>query len=185
MKLSTSQGGRFSLKIEAKDLAGGLRPSKRNPRNRPYLVTCKGAVGRDGVLQVLDQLTRLDTSAIKEAFPFPQIFFYNEAIVVCFSSAIYEWDGGLTSKIAGLTRGSTWEAADDFILLTNGKVSVWKNPMTREYETIATLPHGTALSNFNGQIFVGAPDCDADGADLTFPANAPTIQVQVVGSYGS
>jgi len=183
MKLNTSPDGRFSLTIEAKDLAGGLRPSKRNPRNRPYLVTCKGAVGRDGVLQVLDELTRLDTSAITEAFPFPQIFVYSDVIVICFHTAIYEWDGSLTLKLSGLDSGSTWAATENFIYLTNGKVAVWRNPESKVYETKSDIPYGTALCNFNGQIFVGAPDCDADGADLTFPASPFEIEAEVQGSY--
>jgi len=183
MNLNVGKDGRFSLTIEAKDLARGLRPSKRTPRNRAYLVECKGAVGRDGVLQVLDSLTRLNTSTITEAFPFPQIFVYSEAIVICFQTAIYEWDGSLTLKKSGLTRGSTWTATNDFIILSNGKVSVWKNPLTQVYETITTVPHGTALCNFNSQIFVGAPDCDADGADLTFPASPFEIEAEVLGSY--
>ena len=186
MKLSTSQGGRFSLTIEAKDLASGLRPSKRNPRNRPYLVTCKGAVGRDGVLQVLDELTRINTSAITEAFPFPQIFVFVNLIIVCFQSAIYEWDGSsLVSKISGLTKGNTWEALDfyHFIYLTNGKVAVTRNAESKVYSIDSTVPYGMALCNFNGQIFVGAPDVEADGADLTFPASPFVIETEVLGSY--
>lgn len=38
----------------------GLRPSKRMPRNTGSLITCKGAVGRDGVLQSIDQLTGIN-----------------------------------------------------------------------------------------------------------------------------
>lgn len=50
-----------SFTIESSDLAKGLRPSKRTPRNAKYLVKSAGAVGRDGVLQALDELTRIDT----------------------------------------------------------------------------------------------------------------------------
>lgn len=41
-------------------LARGLRPSKRMPRNTTFLTTCDGMVGRDGVLQSIDELTAID-----------------------------------------------------------------------------------------------------------------------------
>ena len=50
----------FSFTIKHSELSKGLRPSKRMPRNSKFLVECAGAVGRDGVLQVLDELSRLD-----------------------------------------------------------------------------------------------------------------------------
>ncbi|HUS89590.1 MAG TPA: hypothetical protein VMW91_09535, partial [Desulfosporosinus sp.] len=58
----------FTINIESKHLVRGLRPSKRMPRNSKYLVECAGAVGRDGVLQALDELTRLATDAQALAF---------------------------------------------------------------------------------------------------------------------
>jgi len=51
----------FDIMIGSKDLSRGLRISKRNPRNSGFLTTCSGAVGRDGVLQILDELTRMQT----------------------------------------------------------------------------------------------------------------------------
>jgi len=48
------------LTINASTLARGLRPSKRMPRNRSFLTKCEGAVGRDGVLQVIDQLSAIN-----------------------------------------------------------------------------------------------------------------------------
>ena len=49
--------GSFTITMDAGDLSKGMRKSKRYPRNSKRLVECKGAVGYDGVLQVLDDLT--------------------------------------------------------------------------------------------------------------------------------
>jgi hypothetical protein len=62
MALDVRQDGGFSLTVESEQLNKGLRPSKRLPRNSGYLVECIGAVGRDGVLQAIDEITRLATS---------------------------------------------------------------------------------------------------------------------------
>ena len=55
---------RFSKTIDTKKIARGLRPSKRMIRDSGFLVECSGAVGRDGVLQVLSEVTRLATTEI-------------------------------------------------------------------------------------------------------------------------
>jgi len=51
------------LTINTATLARGLRPSKRLPRNRSFLTKCEGAVGRDGILQVIDQLSPINIAA--------------------------------------------------------------------------------------------------------------------------
>jgi len=61
--------GRFSITLDSNsrtgNLAKGLRPSKRMPRNSGgFLVECSGCVGRDGVLSVLDELERIDTDIV-------------------------------------------------------------------------------------------------------------------------
>lgn len=53
---------KFSFTIGSEHLSRGLRPSKRMPRNSRFLVECNGAVGRDGVLEALDELTRINTT---------------------------------------------------------------------------------------------------------------------------
>jgi len=50
------------LTLKASVLSKGLRQSKRMPRNSGGIVTCKGAVGKDGVLQSIDQLTAIDVT---------------------------------------------------------------------------------------------------------------------------
>lgn len=145
----------------------GLRPSKSNPRNKPYLVESIGAVPRDGVLQALDQLTRIDTSGLGAlSFPYPQLFVLTKCIIVCTPTAIYELSGvTLTSKIDSLTVGTTWSVVDfqTFIYLTNGKVAVTKSPTTGVYTLSATLPYGTCLCDFNGQVLIGSPNTAAVG----------------------
>lgn len=74
-------------------LSRGLRPSKRMPRDSGFLVECAGAVGRDGVLQVLSQVSRLATTEITDGFPFPQIFVLKKLILVCGLAKIYEYQG--------------------------------------------------------------------------------------------
>lgn len=146
----------FSHTINTQQLSKGLRPSKRLPRNNGFLIECNGAVGRDGVLQIIDALTRMDTSAATTTFPYPQIFVFNRAIVVCTETKIYEWvAGSLVEKIT-VSAGTTWRAIDgfDFIWLTNNTVSVSRSPKTLAYSVSTTLPSGAAMCNYNGQILM-------------------------------
>ena len=62
MRAEFSRDGSFSLMIDSVQLSKGLRPSKRSPRNSGYLVECSGAIGKDDVLQVIDQLTNINTT---------------------------------------------------------------------------------------------------------------------------
>lgn len=150
----------FSFTIESKDLSRGLRPSKRNPRNSRFLVECAGAVGRDGVLSALDEITRLATSAITDGFPYPQIFVFTNMIIICGQTKIYEWvSGSLVEKLT-VTAGSTWTAVDFFayVYLSNGKVAVVRNALDRTYSLTTDLPTCMAACNFNGQVIIGATD---------------------------
>ena len=149
----------FSHTIETAALARGLRPSKRMPRNSQFLVECEGAVGRDGVLQIVDALTRLNTDSLTTAFPYPQGFVFNRVIIICTQTKIYEWvSNALVEKIE-VSAGLTWRAIDgfDFIWLTNNVVSVTRSPRTFAYTESTTLPIGGAICNYNGQIMVGDP----------------------------
>jgi len=184
MSLDFAQDGSFELLIESSQLSKGLRPSKRMPRNSNFLTTCEGAVGLDGVLQAIEQLTRLDTSAVSSAFPFPQIFVFTNMIIVCFQTAIYEWvAGALSEKLTGLTAGGPWEAVDffDYIYLTNGRASVVRSSESKTYAT-STLPHAAAACNFNGQVVIGAPDVDCDVVTLVNPVVGLGVTVTVHGT---
>ena len=156
------RGRNFNLMISTQDLSRGLRPSKRTPRNSGYLVHNSGAVGRDGVLQVLDPLDEMDLTLITDGFPFPQIFVFSSAIIVCGKTAIYEWVSNALVHKLNVVAGSTWEAiaSGDYIYMSNGKVSVIKDPNNFQY-ALSTLPVASCICNFNGQVLIGAPDEDS------------------------
>ena len=155
--MDISRYGKFSFAIDSQALSRGLRPSKRTPRNSGYLVECDGAVGRDGVLQVLTALSRVNTTALTVVFPFPQIFILTNVILVCTATKIYEFDGvaTLTEKIA-ITTGSLWSLVDfyNYIYMSNGVVSVIRNAFSLTY-SMSTLPVAKAMCNFNGQVVIG------------------------------
>jgi len=174
----------FSITIAADQLAKGLRPSKRIPRNSRYLVECKGALGRDNVLQVIDELTRIATTAITDAFPFPQIFVFTNVIIVCSATKIYEWVAGALVEKLTVAAGSTWSAMDayDYVYMSNGKVAVIRDAISKVYATTTTLPTASSICNFNGQVLVGAPDTVIPGASLTMKADPITVTTTQLGT---
>ena len=175
----------FSITITSEQLSRGLRPSKRVPRNSRYLVECQSGLGRDGVLQVIDQLTRIATTAITDAFPFPQIFVFTNVIIVCSRTTIYEWvAGALVSKLT-VAAGSTWTAVDffDYVYLSNGKVAVIRDATSKVYSTTTTLPTASSICNFNGQVLVGAPDTVIPGASLTMKADPIVVTTEQLGTW--
>ena len=174
----------FSITINSQQLSRGLRPSKRVPRNSQYLIECKGAVGRDGTLQVIDQLTRIATTAITDAFPYPQIFVFTNVIIVCSQTKIYEWvSGALVLKLT-VTAGSTWTAVDffDYVYMSNGKVAVIRDATSKVYSTTTTLPTAASICNFQGQVLVGAPDTVIPGASLTMKADPIILTTTQLGT---
>jgi hypothetical protein len=162
--MNIDQYGNFSLTIDSKKLVRGLRPSKRTPRNEGFLVEASGAVGRDGALQVLDALTRMDTSTITDTFPYPQLFVFTNLIIVCSQKVIYEWvAGALVTKYTAALAGGTWSAVDfyDYVYLSNGDIAVVRDAESKVYALTAALPSATAICNFNGQVLIGAPGLTA------------------------
>ena len=156
------RGRNFKLTIGTQDLARGLRPSKRVPRNSGFLVQCSGAVGRDGVLQTLDQMVNLNLSSITDEFPFPQLFVFPGLIIVCGKTVIYEWvASALVDKIT-VTEGATWEAIafSSYVYFSNGVVSVVRSASDNSY-ALSDLPVASCICNFNGQVLIGAPGEDS------------------------
>lgn len=152
--------GTFVYNLNAEELSRGLRSSKRSPRNTKFLVECVGAVGMDKVLQVIDDLEtdRIDTTVIADAFPYPQIFVLTNMIIVCSATVIYEYESGaLVSKLAALTTGQLWSLVDyfNFVYMSNGVVSVLRDPMSGVYALTAVQPIAGAICDFNGQIVIG------------------------------
>lgn len=140
-------------------LSKGLRPTNKIPRNNGYLVTCLGAVGISGVLRVIDSLSRINTDDIQDNFPFPQIFVFQNMIIVCGKSIIYEWvNEELVEKIK-VPEGSTWTAVDffNYAYMSNGKVAVIRDSQSFQYSISNILPVATAICNFNGQVIIGSP----------------------------
>ena len=161
MEISVAQGGKFTFTVKAKELSRGLRPAKQNPRDNDFLVTCVGAVGKNEVLQVPDELVRLATGLIKDGFPFPQIFVFINMIIVCGLTKIYEWDGTtLELKYTAPNAGGVWSAVDfyDYAYLSNGKIAVVRKSSDYTYDDSTPLPSATAICNYNGQVIIGAPN---------------------------
>lgn len=150
--------GKFSKPVIGKV---SLRPSKRSPRNSGYLVTSTGAVGRDGVLQALESITRLATGTF--TFPYPQIFVFSTRIIVCGPTDIYEYDGSLSASLLTVTEGGYWDAVDfyDFIYLTNGAVAVKRDPDTGAYSVTTDFPICSSACDMNGQVFVSSIEGDS------------------------
>ncbi len=175
-----------SFTIESSELAKGLRPSKRAPRNAKFLVESAGAVGRDGVLQALDELTRIDTSDITDAFPFPQQFVFINVIIICGLTTIYELvAGSLVLKHTASVAGSTWSPLDfhDYIYLSNGQVVVERSAGDKTYSEVTDKPTAMCACNFNGQVILGGPDVSAPGADLTIKADPLTVTLTQHGGW--
>ncbi len=148
------------VKISTKNFVKGLRPSKRAKRNSGYLIEAEGAVGRDGVLQSLDELTRIATTEITDGFPYPQIRVFTNIIIVFGLTKIYEWvSSALVEKIE-VAGGDPWSAMDmhDYVFMSNSVVTVVRSAMDKTYSETSDLPLASAICNFNGQIIVGAPD---------------------------
>ena len=156
------RGQNFKLTINTQDLVRGLRPSKRAGRNAGYLIQCSGAVGRDGVLQVLDSMTALDLSAITDGFPFPQIFIFPQMIIVCGETDIYEWANSTLVLKLTVSAGATWDAiaSGEYVYLSNGEVAVVINPDDQTY-ALSDLPVASCICNYNGQILIGAAGEDS------------------------
>lgn len=150
----------FSFTIDANQLSKGLRPSKLMPRNTKFLTECKGAVGKDGVLQAGDELVRFDTTSISAIFPYPQIFVFTEMVIVCTATDIYEVVSGVLTHKLTVAEGRTWSAVDyaEFVYLSNNKVSVTRSPGSGAYAVSATLPTAAAICDFNGQCMIGGLD---------------------------
>lgn len=178
------KGGKFTFTVD-RDLSRGLRSSLRNPRNEEYLITCDGAVGRDGVLAAIEQFTRMDTSSITDAFPFPQVFVFSHLVIVCGAKKIYEWDGSsLTLVYTAAAAGGTWDMVDfhSYIYASNGRVAVERSGADGSW-ALSTLPSAVAMCNYNGQVLIGGPDTDGVGTSLMIVADPLTLTMTNLGTF--
>lgn len=176
----------FSYIISSENLSKGLRTSERAARDTKFLVEAKGAIGRDGVLCAIDQLTRFSTTGVTDTFPFPQLFVFVNFVLVCGLTKIYELKNGVLTLVhTASIAGSTWSAVDfySYAYLTNGKVTVVRSPDTDTYSESAILPTGMSLCNFNGQVIVGAPSINVNGASLSMKAGTWTATMSLTGTW--
>ena len=152
--------GYFSDTWTSEDLSKGLRSTDKSIRNQKVLTRCDGMVGIDGLLGTIPTIT-LSTLwsndlIIKDDFPFPQIFALDKFMLICNRASILEYNGAtLISKISA-TGGELWTVASahDFIYLSNGVVSIIRDPATGNY-SLSDAPVCSAILNFNGQIICG------------------------------
>jgi len=180
------KGGKFTFTVD-RDLAKGLRPSEKNPRNEEFLVECVGAVGREGVLCSLEPMTRLDTSVITDGFPFPQIFSFSHITLVCGSQTIYEWDGSTLNLVYTATEpGGPWDAVDfqSFIYLSNGRVAVERQHSDGSYVT-SSLPTAVSMCNYSGQVMIAGPNMEEPGASLTLPNGTISLTLSMLGEIST
>jgi hypothetical protein len=162
--MPTRGDGVFTYEIPSTDLIKGLRINKNSPRNSKFLAKCQSAIGLDGGLQVLpdETINLLNTIAITDGFPYPQLFVCVNMIVVCGKTTIYELEGStVTQVLTGLTAGIPWSLVDYFDLAyaSNGQVVAKRDPLTRTWSLDSTgLPTAGAACDFNGQLVIGAPN---------------------------
>lgn len=183
------KGGKFTFTVD-RDLARGLRPSAKNPRNEEYLITCDGAVGRDGVLCNLEAMTRLNTSIITDGFPFPQVFNFSYVTIICGLRTIYEYDAAaetMTLVYTAAAAGGPWDAVDfhGYIYLSNGRVAVVRDHSDGTYAVSSDLPTAISMCDYNGQVLITGPDMQGDGASLMLPMSAPSMALTLSGAMST
>lgn len=162
--MPTLPNGQFSYVIESKDLARGLRPVRSVPRNTKFLYSCLGMVGKDGTLQTIPDLSEtIDISTLdKQEFPYPQLFVFPNVIILATRAIIYELINGSLEPVFDLTgsEGSYWSAISigEFVLMSNNVITLIRSATSLTWEVKSDLPSFNAICNYNGQIFIGAPN---------------------------
>jgi hypothetical protein len=174
--------GSFIFTLSSDELASGLRKRSTLPRNSPNMIELVGMIGIDKVLQTLDELTLIDTSELSESFPFPQLFILSSTVIICGETSIYEYyNGTITHKITASRVGSTWRVLDygGYIIMSNGVVTITKDPITDLYSEDVTLPIFNASCDFNGQVLIGNAQDYAYTPWVTTPAPTTAIPTTV------
>ncbi len=154
------EDGSFLDSWESPLLASGLRQSSKLSRNVKSLTVCDGCIGIDGLLWTSPDIAvstqHASALVIKSDFPFPQIFALEKYVVVCNRTTLLELVGASLVLKATVTGGELWSIASshDFLYLTNGVVSLVRDPLTGVYSSTSAPVCSTVL-NFNGQIICG------------------------------
>lgn len=155
--METSQNGEFSIVLNNEDVALGLRKEAKQAKNIFEKIEISGMITQEGMLRTNPQHTRIDTSVITDGFPYPQLFVLNKAIIICGRTDIYEYNGSILIHKLNVAGGMLWKAMDsfNFIYLTNGEVSVKRDPWSKAY-ALDDEVISNALCNYNGQALAGS-----------------------------
>lgn len=153
------RNGKFTVTLSSRDLSRGLRRQAVNVRDKHAMTSMAGLIGKDDVLQALDQLSRIDTDVIGDSFPYPQLFVLSNYILICSATKIYDYTSGSLVLKLTVSAGSTWKVIDflEYLVLTNGDITVIRTATTGEFTIDSNLPEGSAICNYNGQVMIGAP----------------------------
>ena len=148
----------------AKGVALGLRPSSRLAQSTPALTQCVGVFPDQQALNAHEGFNLQDIASSIEtcSFPFPQMYVGDMFVLIFTPTRVYEYAGGtITEKLSGLTTGNRWEVVDfqNFMMATNGVVTITRSPTTHTWSVNSTLPQGTTMCEVNGQVIIGGVDC--------------------------
>jgi hypothetical protein len=145
-------------------LGKGLRGNERNARNSQALIVSNGLIPEDGALVSVPALEIISgIELLGEVFPFPQVHDGQAHVVVMGQTKIWEFvDDAFVLVLSGLTPGGIWTVADfyDYIVMTNGKVMIKRDPVTHTWGLISDvlIPLGSCVCGVNGQLFIGSPE---------------------------
>ncbi len=156
--MNVLKNGFFSLPISSDKISKGLRAEKNNPVNKHSMIVCSGVIGKDGVLERIQE--QLRAFSVETEFPYPQIFVETNLVIVCTRDSIYEFTNNDLELRLTTTVGSPWSliSVHDFVYMSNGIVSVVRDPESKVFELSETLPTAMAICNYNGQVIIGAPN---------------------------
>lgn len=166
----------------------GLRPFEKMPKNSKTLVECFNVVPRVEGLVERETVTTAVTG-VTANHPWPQVFLGLKHWVCCTEDKVYTVNADWTvtqqldlsvyyNTFPNAPKG-TWHFADffDYVVLTNGGVTVVYNPYTNiwEYNEGVKIPTLGSVLNFNGQILgtgretvTGDPKTSFNGTDSNF-----------------
>ena len=156
-----SRNGEFSYTIKAGNLAKGLLPFKKKDKNEDYLLSCAGLVNQDGLLSTMDTFTELPFDLTDVDYPYPQIFNLTSVLIVCLRDKIFEYkDNQFILVFETAQSGAEWAVVEsfDFLLLSNGRIVIKRDPLSKEYVLVENVPTFMSICNYNGQLIIGSPN---------------------------
>lgn len=127
--------------------------------------TTEGLVSDDAIEMAIDW----DNTILPVCnFPFPQVMKLSDVTLILTETSIYEYKNPKRGVdfypcLTVSAGGRPWKVADfgTYITLTNGMVTVVKDPDTAQYielEESKDIPQAESLTNFNGQCIAGGID---------------------------